>query len=307
MKIKTEQKEASELSIKELNTLHNLYLKTAYPGKEQEPYKTLVDFEKGLEGETLYVTYESDTSSIITGFIAYYPKRGFIHLIAVDKDHQMNGIGKHLIQLVETHCLEAGYVREIRLSPDAKNKSAQKFYEQIGFIKGETYDGEQYDKAIRYHKPLPVDPDKRLNIDAVEASYKTLGKGMDKLREQGLDPKTSFFKIIQRYAEDFIIETGVDLIDDERTINTVVSDTIQIIDNSDRDRPEEAVNGLTDLDITDKEDIDEVVEATIIVAFANGEYVRVSAISQDDSYKVENKIGENLIILEDVDRKLDHY
>ena len=95
----------------------------------------------------LFLVAEIDRRVVGTVMIGYDGHRGWINYLAVDPDHQQQGIGRQLMAEAE-RLLRAEGCPKINLQVRKGNTAAIEFYRRIGFIK---------DEAISMGKRLEVD------------------------------------------------------------------------------------------------------------------------------------------------------
>jgi ribosomal protein S18 acetylase RimI-like enzyme len=91
------------------------------------------NIEKILERDADLFLIIDNGQKIIGAVLGRYDgRRGWVHHLAVAPDHQGQGLGRRLLQALES-CLLAKGCEKINLLVRHDNASVQKFYQQIGY------------------------------------------------------------------------------------------------------------------------------------------------------------------------------
>jgi len=91
------------------------------------------DIERKLKvNPELFLVGAIDSRVIATVMGGYEGHRGWVNYLAVDPEHQRNGIGRHMMAAIEGKLLAMGCPK-INLQVRTGNQSALNFYERIGY------------------------------------------------------------------------------------------------------------------------------------------------------------------------------
>jgi ribosomal protein S18 acetylase RimI-like enzyme len=104
----------------------------------------LSDFARETHGETILV---AESGGEILGFAALWEPDAFLHHLYVDPAMHRRGIGMTLMRAVRALC-----DRPLELKCQTGNRAAIRFYEKLGFTRGETGVSEM-GPWVRYRAP----------------------------------------------------------------------------------------------------------------------------------------------------------
>lgn len=202
-----------------LGKLYNLYLESAYPEKNAEPYPDKAAFKKGLEGESIALAY---VNTKLVGFASFYTTHGFLHLINVDPSYQGLGIGQALMQEVIAVCQNSNYATHLKLLADIRNVSAHGFYERQGFgkLNVEPIEGKNY-QCYHYEKEINTRLDHLVDYDY--ARKRTAISGAEEAKALGIELNEDYFAVIQQFNDGEYIQMSIEPDEaGERVMNTVI-------------------------------------------------------------------------------------
>lgn len=91
--------------------------------------RKLIDFKRDTVDEEIYVCLFDEQ---IVGFLSYYRLDSFIHLLFVDPAFWQKGVGKALLNYAF-----AEFSLPLTLKCLAHNVKALRFYEHLGFVRGQ--------------------------------------------------------------------------------------------------------------------------------------------------------------------------
>lgn len=94
------------------------------------------DFVKDTVDEVITVAIIDDR---IVGFISVFEPEGFVHLLFIATDHQGQGIGRQLIQSVQSDL-----DMDLSLKCVSSNHNALTAYEKMGWVRKEEHESQNY-------------------------------------------------------------------------------------------------------------------------------------------------------------------
>jgi len=119
----------------------------------KEPAPMVADFATAIEMGRVHVDVDD---AEVGGFIVFFPRADHIHLenVAVPPAKQGRGIGRRLIEFVETRAVELGFAR-IELYTNAKMVENLALYPSLGYLQFDHRIEDGFER-IYFSKSLPA-------------------------------------------------------------------------------------------------------------------------------------------------------